>query len=291
MKWSPRAFLLANLGAAVLIASISLASFADDRSYLDKGIGLYQLGKYDEALGMFGSAGASEFNNPVLHYYVGDIYRKQNLKDDAIREYEIALALQPKGTIADYCRQALLTLGITPPDKTPPPKPKAAVIPTPVVQDKPASNEKSKSSAWLEEQLGTVENERQQAIRNLQNIAQQQIMRVNTQSKFDRDDLRTNIQQAGNQRTFGGGNSGSNSNSSSNSGSGSNSNGYFDYQSGLDRIQSDNVAKVNEINNRLKKQIDDTNAVYDQRARAYQTSGSNNGSQRDYYAPFRPNKR
>lgn len=63
-----------------------------------------------DAVGLLGQAQSAEFNNPVLHYYLANALSKINQKNDAIREYKVALALQPEGQLADYCQKALSSL-------------------------------------------------------------------------------------------------------------------------------------------------------------------------------------
>src|SRR5271163_4774855 len=123
MKLRAHGFLVLLSSSMIVSTTVSLPGLANQNSYLKKGISKYNAGDYSEARAMFGAAEVYEFNNPVLHYYLADTYIKQNCKADAIREYQIALALQPTGTIADYCKRALTSLGISPSDKAKPVKP------------------------------------------------------------------------------------------------------------------------------------------------------------------------
>lgn len=65
-----------------------------------------------EAAEDFGMALPSEFNNPLLHYYYANCMVHLKHKEAAIREYRIAYALQPVGTIGNYCKQCLDKFGI-----------------------------------------------------------------------------------------------------------------------------------------------------------------------------------
>lgn len=82
-----------------------------DNKFLQQGIREYNAGNYLRAVGLFGAAQPTEFNNPLLHYYMGNSYARLQQKPDAIREYNLALTLQPEGKIADYCRAALSAIG------------------------------------------------------------------------------------------------------------------------------------------------------------------------------------
>jgi thiol-disulfide isomerase/thioredoxin len=82
---------------------------------LDQAIREYNAGHYSEAIGLFGEAEPTEFNNAVLHYYLANALSKTNQKEDAAKEYKIALALEPHGQLADYCARALRVLQGLPP--------------------------------------------------------------------------------------------------------------------------------------------------------------------------------
>jgi hypothetical protein len=81
---------------------------------LNKGIKAFNSGHYQKAIGLLGQAETSEFNNPVLHYYLANALSKVNQKPDAIKEYKIAMALQPEGQMSQYCTAALEALGALP---------------------------------------------------------------------------------------------------------------------------------------------------------------------------------
>ncbi len=75
------------------------------------GISEYKAGDFANASGHLGAALSTDYNNPTLHYYLANSYIKLGQKDGAIREFRIAYALQPKGEIAQYSKQALSQLG------------------------------------------------------------------------------------------------------------------------------------------------------------------------------------
>ncbi|HIA53015.1 MAG TPA: hypothetical protein EYN91_13165 [Candidatus Melainabacteria bacterium] len=79
---------------------------------LSSGIALYRCRQFANAANDLGAALPSEFNNPLLHYYYANCMVHLRHKESAIREYRIAYALQPTGTIGDYCRLCLDRFGI-----------------------------------------------------------------------------------------------------------------------------------------------------------------------------------
>lgn len=107
---------------ATLVITAS-AAIATDK-HLEDGVAAYNAGNYSDAVGLFGQALSTEYNNPLLHYYYGNALNKMKQKPDAIREYRIALSLQPDGKMADYCKQALEALGAGPLGLLPAPMPK-----------------------------------------------------------------------------------------------------------------------------------------------------------------------
>lgn len=82
-----------------------------DSQILTQGIREYAAGDYANAAGHLGAALSTDYNNAKLHYYLASAYSHLNQKDDAIREYRIAYALQPDGEVGGYAKQALKTLG------------------------------------------------------------------------------------------------------------------------------------------------------------------------------------
>jgi tetratricopeptide (TPR) repeat protein len=98
------------VGLIGLMFSIPPAAFATN-PVLDKAIKAYHSGNYALSIGLFGQAATTEFNNPILHYYLANALAKTNQTKDAIKEYKIALAQEPDGQIANYCKEALAALG------------------------------------------------------------------------------------------------------------------------------------------------------------------------------------
>lgn len=72
----------------------------------------YRHRMWAEAAEDFGAALPTEFNNPLLHYYYANCMVHLKHRDAAIREYRIAYALQPVGTIGNYCKMCLDKFGI-----------------------------------------------------------------------------------------------------------------------------------------------------------------------------------
>lgn len=110
MEWGFRCSLA--VGSMAFLLSAAPVSAND---FFDKGVKEYNAGNYYEAIGLLGEAEPTDFNNPVLHYYLANAYSKTNQKDDAIKEYKIALALEPQGQLASYCERALRVLHGVPP--------------------------------------------------------------------------------------------------------------------------------------------------------------------------------
>lgn len=102
-KWLP---------AAVITCWLLFTPTAFSNELLAKAIREYNRGNYPIAIGLFGQAESTEFNNPVLHYYLANALAKTNQKADAIKEYKVALAMAPQGQMAVYCRQGLSALGV-----------------------------------------------------------------------------------------------------------------------------------------------------------------------------------
>lgn len=81
-------------------------------SLLSKAIRQYRCRQFGNAANDLGAALPSEFNNPLLHYYYANCMVHLRHKESAIREYRIAYALQPSGTIGEYCKLCLDRFGI-----------------------------------------------------------------------------------------------------------------------------------------------------------------------------------
>lgn len=88
-------------------------------NFFTKGTLEYRLRQFSDAANDLGAALPSEFNNPILHYYYANCMVHLHHKEAAIREYRIAYALQPIGTIGEYCKQCLDRFGIDAEGKKP----------------------------------------------------------------------------------------------------------------------------------------------------------------------------
>ncbi len=95
-----------------LLLSIYPDSAIAGNEFLDKAIAAYNAGNYNEAMGLLGEAESRDFNDPVLHYYLANTLSHLDSKEEAIKEYKIALAMQPDGQMAAYCHDALKALGV-----------------------------------------------------------------------------------------------------------------------------------------------------------------------------------
>lgn len=83
-----------------------------EEDFLSRAIALYRCRQFASAANDLGAALPSEFNNPLLHYYYANCMVHLRHKESAIREYRIAYALQPGGTVGEYCRLCLDRFGI-----------------------------------------------------------------------------------------------------------------------------------------------------------------------------------
>lgn len=102
------------------LSSLYLSPAIAGSEFLDKAIAAYNAGNYNEAMGLLGEAESRDFNDPVLHYYLANTLSHLDSKDEAIKEYKIALAMQPDGQMAAYCHDALRALGVEATAMSPP---------------------------------------------------------------------------------------------------------------------------------------------------------------------------
>jgi len=100
--------------STIMVTLLWAAPVGAMNKFLEQGIQEFNKGHYSEAIGLFGEAKPTESDNPILHYYMANALIKMNLKSNAIREYKMAMALQPTGKLADYCLAALRSLGAAP---------------------------------------------------------------------------------------------------------------------------------------------------------------------------------
>lgn len=112
-KRTPADFIQSVATAAILTLVCANRGIGES-AYLNKGIESYNRGDYNDAMGMFGAAKATESDNPTLHYYMANCLVRLGAKADAIREYKMALAISPTGQIAKYCTEALQSLNALP---------------------------------------------------------------------------------------------------------------------------------------------------------------------------------
>ncbi len=145
--------------------------------FLAKGTDEYRHRQYADAANDLGAALPSEFNNPLLHYYYANCMVHLRHKNSAIREYRIAYALQPVGTIGEYCKLCLDRFGIDAEGKKsrePKVAPKKAEPnkPAPNVPEPPSATELAALKANPKDgSLSAVE--REKSVENLRDLMQQ----------------------------------------------------------------------------------------------------------------------
>lgn len=76
------------------------------------GITAYNKADYKSAVISFTGALNTEFNNAVVHYYLGNCFIKLNQPESAIREFRIAYAIAPDAEVGQYSKEALKVFGI-----------------------------------------------------------------------------------------------------------------------------------------------------------------------------------
>lgn len=149
--------------------------------FLAKAQAEYRRREYDDAANDLGAALPDEFNNPVLHYYYANCMVHLRHKDAAIREYRIAYALQPIGTIGDYCKLCLDRFGIdaegkkSSEPKTPPAKVDVKKSASPAVPEPPTAAELAALKAHPKDG-STSSVERQKSVDNLRDLMEQKKM-------------------------------------------------------------------------------------------------------------------
>ncbi|CAN5367852.1 hypothetical protein BH10CYA1_BH10CYA1_19730 [soil metagenome] len=101
-----------TIGAIFFIVGLSslLPSALADTNFLKQGIAEFNAGNYSDASGHLGAALSTDFNNSVLHYYLGNCYVHMKQRESAIREFRIAYALDPDKDVGKYAKQALAGL-------------------------------------------------------------------------------------------------------------------------------------------------------------------------------------
>lgn len=92
-------------------------------SPLKEGIKAFKAGDFKNAIGLLGSAQSTDFNNPVLHYYMANAFVRLSRREPAIREYRIAYALAPDQEVGQNSKRALVALGVGSFEEGPPTTP------------------------------------------------------------------------------------------------------------------------------------------------------------------------
>jgi tetratricopeptide (TPR) repeat protein len=97
--------------ALALSAVSARSAWASDNPFMQQGIKEYYAGDYINAAGHFGEAESADFNDPKLHYFLGNTFVHLNQRDAAVREYRIAYALEPTGEVGTLSKNALILCG------------------------------------------------------------------------------------------------------------------------------------------------------------------------------------
>jgi len=92
---------------AMLTLCASLPSAQAANKFLLQGIQEYRNGDFKAAAGNLGAAMSTDFNNAMLHYYMGNCCVHLKQMESAVREFRIAYALDPSGQVGRYAKQAL----------------------------------------------------------------------------------------------------------------------------------------------------------------------------------------
>lgn len=96
----------------LFIPALSSLKVFGESPFLLQGINDYDNGDYNAAVGHFGEAASSDFNEPILHYYMANTYVHLKQPESAIREFRIAYALAPQGEIAKLSKLGLANFGM-----------------------------------------------------------------------------------------------------------------------------------------------------------------------------------
>lgn len=100
------ASVLALVGGTIL-ATAEPVSAESDKEMVKQGIKAFNNGEYRKTIQLMGGALGSEFNNPVVHYYLANAYAETGKTEAAIREYRIAHALGPDTDAGKFSKLAL----------------------------------------------------------------------------------------------------------------------------------------------------------------------------------------
>jgi hypothetical protein len=97
----------ALLAGCLLFAVSGLTPALAVNKFLLQGIQDYRNGDFAAAAGNLGAAMPTEFNNPTLHYYMGNCCVHLKQMESAVREFRITYALDPTGQVGRFAKQAL----------------------------------------------------------------------------------------------------------------------------------------------------------------------------------------
>ena len=95
------------LVGGTLFMSADFAYATSDKELVKQGIKAFNNGEYRKTIQLMGGALSSEFNNPVVHYYLANAYAETGKTEAAIREYRIAHALGPDTDAGKFSKLAL----------------------------------------------------------------------------------------------------------------------------------------------------------------------------------------
>ena len=93
--------------AATLMLMACLTPAQSANKFLLQGIQDYRNGDFSAAAGNLGAAMSTDFNNAMLHYYMGNCCVHLKQMESAVREFRIAYALDPTGQVGKFAKQAL----------------------------------------------------------------------------------------------------------------------------------------------------------------------------------------
>ncbi len=107
-----RLFSIGAIAAILSAVPFHAAKAATLAPEVREGISAYNKADYKSAVISFSSALNTEFNNAVVHYYLGNCFIKLNQPESAIREFRIAYAIAPDAEVGQYSKEALKVFGI-----------------------------------------------------------------------------------------------------------------------------------------------------------------------------------
>lgn len=90
----------------------AIAAPAPVQPEIKEGISAYNRAEYRAAVLSFNQSLNTEYNNPVVHYYLGNCFVHLNQPESAIREFRIAYALSPDTEVGKFSKDALKVFGV-----------------------------------------------------------------------------------------------------------------------------------------------------------------------------------